>query len=132
MLILYNMKNIIYFILVFIFISCTTTKYIDREVPVETIKTEYINKYYKDSIYVHDSIDKFIKGDTVYQYKYKYIYKYLNKTDTLIIKDTIPTIINTVEYKEINVLKWYQKVLQLLGIVSLLCLIYIIVKKVKK
>ena len=126
------MKNIIYFILVFIFISCTTTKYIDREVPVETIKTEYINKYYKDSIYVHDSIDKFIKGDTVYQYKYKYIYKYLNKTDTLIIKDTIPTIINTVEYKEINVLKWHQKVLQLLGIASLLCLIYIIVKKVKK
>jgi len=46
------MKNILYGILLFLCISCSTTKTI--YVPVETLKTEYINSF--DSIYVYDSV----------------------------------------------------------------------------
>jgi len=83
------MRSLLIVILVFIFTSCTTTKYIDRPVPVETVRTEYINQLYRDSVFIHDSIDRYISGDTVYQYKYKYIYKYLNRTDTLVKTDSI-------------------------------------------
>ena len=103
------MRGLLIVILVFIFTSCTTTKYIDRPVPVETVRTEYINQLYRDSVFIHDSIDRYISGDTVYQYKYKYIYKYLNRTDTLIKTDSIevPVEIKVTEIKEVNKIRWY-------------------------
>ena len=103
------MRSLLIAILVFICASCTTTKYVDKPVPVETVRTEYINQLYRDSIFIHDSIDRYIKGDTVYQLKYKYRYKYLNKTDTVIRTDSIeiPVEIKTVEIKEVNKIKWY-------------------------
>lgn len=103
------MRNLLIIILVFLCISCSTTKYVDRPVPIETVRTEYINQLYKDSIFIHDSIDKYINGDTVNIYKYKYIYQYLNRTDTVVIKDTIqvPIEIKTIEVKEVNKLRWY-------------------------
>lgn len=111
------MRSLLIAILIFIFASCTTTKYIDRPIPVETVRTEYINQLYRDSIFIHDSIDRYISGDTVYQYKYKYIYKYLNRTDTLVKTDSIevPVKIKTTEIKEVNKIKWYQSILMGLG-----------------
>lgn len=111
------MRSLLIAILIFIFASCTTTKYIDRPIPVETVRTEYINQLYRDSIFIHDSIDRYISGDTVYQYKYKYIYKYLNRTDTLVKTDSIevPVKIKTTEIKEVNKIKWYQSILIGLG-----------------
>lgn len=111
------MRGLLIVILVFIFTSCTTTKYIDRPVPVETVRTEYINQLYRDSVFIHDSIDRYISGDTVYQYKYKYIYKYLNRTDTLIKTDSIevPVEIKVTEIKEVNKIRWYQSALMWLG-----------------
>ena len=70
-------------IILLIATACTTTRYIETPVPIETIKTEYITQIKEDSIYIHDSIDRYISGDTVYQYKYKYIYKFLNTKDTI-------------------------------------------------
>ena len=81
------MKDILFAILIIFCISCSTVKY--KEVPIETTKIEYINQLYRDSVFIHDSIDRYISGDTVYQYKYKYIYKYLNRTDTLVKTDSI-------------------------------------------
>ena len=83
------MKNIFIAILMFLCASCTTVRYVDKPVPVETIRTEYVNQLYRDSIFIHDSIDRYISGDTVFQYKYKYIYKYLNRTDTVFKTDSI-------------------------------------------
>lgn len=107
-------------LLMILSISCTTTKYIEVPVEIETIKTEYINQLYKDSIYIHDSIDRYISGDTVYLYKQKYIYRYLNKTDTIVneIKTEIPVEIKTIEVKEVNKLKWYQSILVVIGGIS--------------
>lgn len=86
------MKNLICIILLTLaicFTACRSIKY----VPVEIVKTEYKTRdsIRFDSIYNQDSIYVFIKGDTVYQYKYKYLYKYqyLNKTDTVIKNDSV-------------------------------------------
>lgn len=95
--------------LLFIISACTTTKYVEVPVEIETVRTEYINKLYKDSIFVHDSIDRYISGDTVYLNKYKYVYKYMNRTDTVCKTDSIqvPVEIKTTEVKEVNHIKWY-------------------------
>ena len=76
------------------FCRCTTTKYVpvteykDRVV----VKTDSFLK--NDSVYVHDSVSVYIRGDTVFndkhhlQYKDRYIVR--NKSDTLIVRDSIP------------------------------------------
>lgn len=127
------MRNLLIAILIFIVVSCTTTKYVDRPVLVETVRTEYVNQLYKDSIFVHDSIDRFISGDTVYQYKYKYIYKYFNRTDTVVKTDSIevPVEIKTTEVKEVNRIKGYQSFLMCFGFVFILILVYKVIKFIK-
>jgi len=69
--------------------SCRSIKY----VPVETVKTEYKTRdsIRFDSIYEHDSIFLFVKGDTVYKEKYRYKYRYLtiNITDTVMLTDSV-------------------------------------------
>lgn len=120
------MRSLLIAILIFICASCTTTKYVDRPVPVETVRTEYVNQLYRDSVFVHDSIDRYVSGDTVYQYKYKYIYKYLNRTDTVVKTDSIqvPVEIKTTEIKEVvKKPKWYQTFFMHFGAISLLILI---------
>lgn len=114
-------------------ISCTTTKYVDRPVTVETVRTEYVNQLYRDSVFVHDSIDRYISGDTVYQYKYKYIYKYLNRTDTIVKTDSIqvPVELKTIEVKEVNKLKGYQSFLIYTGLVSIALLLYKLIVYIK-
>lgn len=86
------MKNLLYIILLMLAIcltSCRSIKY----VPVETVKTEYKTRdsIRFDSIYEHDSIFLFVKGDTVYKEKYRYKYRYLtiNKTDTVMLTDSV-------------------------------------------
>ena len=76
------------------FCRCTTTKYVpvteykDRVV----VKTDSLLK--TDSVYIHDSVSVYIIGDTVFKYKYHIQYKdrYIvrNKSDTLIVRDSIP------------------------------------------
>lgn len=127
------MRAILIAILILVFTSCTTTKYVDVPYPVKEISTEYITNIEKDSIFVHDSIDRYISGDTVYQYKYKYIYKYFTKTDTVVKIDTIPVIkkVKSVEYKEVNELKWYQELLMWIGGICSLVGVFLIGRKLK-
>ena len=76
------------------FCRCTTTKYVpvteykDRVV----VKTDSLLK--TDSVYVNDSVSVYIRGDTVFKEKYHLQYKdrYIvrNKSDTLIVIDSIP------------------------------------------
>lgn len=119
------MRNILIVILLLIITSCSTTRYIDRPVTIETVRTEYINQLYRDSVFIHDSIDRYISGDTVYQYKYRYVYKYMNRTDTICKIDSIeiPIEVKTVEIKEINKLKWYQTILIYIGSISFLLIL---------
>ena len=104
------------FLLLFLttIISCTTTKIV--EVPVETIKTEYIEQVKYDSIYSKDSIYIIQKGDTIYNNKVQYLYKYKYLRDTINITDTIPKIITVKDTQYINQLYTWQKILIIIGI----------------
>lgn len=105
------------FLLLFLttIISCkTTTKIV--EVPVETIKTEYIEQAKYDSIYSRDSIYIMQKGDTIYNNKVQYLYKYKYLKDTINIIDTIPKMITIKDTQYINQLYTWQKVLIIVGI----------------
>ena len=104
------------FLLLFLttIISCTTTKIV--EVPVETIKTEYIEQVKYDSIYSKDSIYIMQKGDTIYNNKVQYLYKYKYLRDTINITDTIPKIVTVKDTQYINQLYAWQKILIVIGI----------------
>ena len=95
-------------------ISCTTTKIV--EVPIETIKTEYIEQVKYDSIYSKDSIYIMQKGDTIYNNKVQYLYKYKYLRDTINITDTIPKIVTVKDTQYINQLYTWQKILIVIGI----------------
>lgn len=86
------MKNLLYIILLMLAICLTSCRNI-KYVPVETVKTEYKTRdsIRFDSIYEHDSIFLFVNGDTVYKEKYRYKYRYLtiNKTDTVMLTDSV-------------------------------------------
>lgn len=112
-------------------VSCSTIRYV--EVPVETIKKEYINTVTYDSIYIHDSIDRYIKGDTVFLTKFKYINKYILKTDTVLKQDTIPHITKVEVPVEVNKIYWYQYVLIYTGLIAILFLVlWLLIKYIKK
>ena len=104
------------FLLLFLttIISCTTTKVV--EVPVEIVKTEYIEQVKYDSIYSKDSIYIMQKGDTIYNNKVQYLYKYKYLRDTINITDTIPKIITIKDTQYINQLYTWQKLLIFIGI----------------
>ena len=123
---LYIKKSIIkilfLLLLVITIVSCkTTTKIV--EIPVETIKTKYIEQIKYDSIYSKDSIYIMQKGDTIYNNKVQYIYKYKCIRDTINIRDTIPTVVTVKDIQYINQLYSWQKLLIIVGIGFLLYLI---------
>ena len=108
------MKHFIIICTLISLIGCTTTKYV--EVPIEKTKIEY-----KDRLSI----------DTVYLEKYKYIYKVKELRDTINITDTT-TVTKPIEVvKEINKLYTWQIVLMVLGGVSIIILVYLIIKKFK-
>lgn len=122
------MKYYIVLLLVLI-CSCTTTKYV--EVPVEKIRTEYIDKIKYDSIYSQDSIYIREKGDTIFKDSYKYLYKYKYIKDTLNTTDTI-TVTKPIEIeKEVNKLYAWQVLLMILGGVAIALGGYKLIKFIK-
>lgn len=127
------MKKLLFIIpILMLLASCRVQRQtIEVPVPVETVKTEYIHDTRIDSVFVRDSIDRWMSGDTVFIYKEHTKYKYLNRTDTVVRVDTIPKIVKleTVREVEVNHIKWYQKTLMWVGgVVSLLLAFYIIYK----
>ena len=124
------MKSLISILLIIVFCSCTSTKYI--EVPVDRIKVEYRNSVSVDTIYRSDSTIIRENGDTVFLEKYKYIYKVKELKDTVNITDTI-TVVNAVEVtKEVNKLYNWQIVLMTLGAFAIVILLYGVIKWIKK
>ena len=109
------LKILFFLLFLTIVISCkTTTKVV--EIPVETIKTEYVEQIKYDSIYHRDSIYIMQKGDTIYNNKVQYLYKYKYLRDTINIIDTIPKIVTVKDTQYINQLYTWQKILIIIGI----------------
>lgn len=117
----------------FTIMSCTVPKYI--QVPVNNTKIEYVASIEYDSIYIHDSIDRYRLSDTIYITKYKKLNKFILKKDTVYKVDTItkPYEVNTIEYIEVNKLYWYQQLFVAVGIlVVLAALLYLVINKLIK
>lgn len=110
------MKRINLILLLSILISMYSCKSIEY-IPVETIKTEYINTHTIDTIIQNNTTIVREKGDTIYIFKEKEVYKYRDRVDTLIVNDTINTIkyVDRVEYVEVNKIKNWQTALMILG-----------------
>lgn len=121
----YFYKILFFTILLFTFISCTSTKFV--EIPVDKVKIEYKDRIQIDTLIKNDSIIIKNKDDTIYIEKYKYLYRVKEKRDTINIVDTI-TVVEKVEViKGINKLNGIQKLLiGLGGAVVILCLIKLI------
>lgn len=122
-------KSIIFIIILIILTACTQTKYI--EVPVETIKNNYINTIQKDTLIIRDSVDRWLKGDTVLITKYKYVYQTQYIHDTIIKNDTITNTVYVDKIVTINELKDYQKFLIYIGLFSIVFIIFVLYKKFK-
>ena len=109
------LKILFFLLFLTIVISCkTTTKVV--EIPVETIKTEYIEQIKYDSIYSKDSIYIMQKGDTIFNNKVQYLYKYKYLRDTINITDTIPKIVTVKDTQYVHQLYTWQKLLIVIGI----------------
>lgn len=91
-------------VLLILLTGCKTTY-----VPVETVRTEYRDKYLRDSIYLHDSINVYQKGDTIYKDRWRYEYRDKIVKDTVNVTDTIPVVVEVVKIKEVNKLTWWQE-----------------------
>ena len=111
-----KLSNILLILLVLLCISCGTTKYIEVPVEVEKIKTEYKETIKHDSVYVKDSVDRYVKGDTVFIYKEKTKFQYKYKYDTIVVRDSIQYPQYITNEVEVNKLKTWQIVLMCLGI----------------
>lgn len=123
------MKHFIIICTLISLIGCTTTKYV--EVPIEKTKIEYKDRLSIDTVIQHDSTIITMLGDTVYLERYKYIYKVKELRDTINITDTT-TVTKPIEVvKEINKLYTWQIILMVLGGISIIILVYLIIKKFK-
>lgn len=107
------MKKLLFMFLLYIVISCTTTKYI--EIPVEHTRIEYSDRIKHDSIYLRDSIVQKKENDTIYLEIYKYLYKYKYLRDTINVVDSIPIVTVKEVTKEVNKLYNWQFILMVLG-----------------
>lgn len=123
------MKKLLIVLFLFLLVSCGTTKVV--EVPVEKIRTEYIDRQVIDTLIKNDSIIIRDKGDTVFLEKYKYLYRYINRTDTVIQTDTITKTITVEVTKEVNKLKEWQIGLMILGGIALAFGGYKLIKVIK-
>lgn len=112
-----------------------------RYVPV----TEYMDRYVSktdsfiktDSVYLHDSVSVFTKGDTVYiaktRFKDRFKIVYKTKTDTLAVHDSIPYPVKVeVEKRQSaldKVFTWLGKMAGILFVVFAVLIVYNLVRK---
>lgn len=94
-------------IIALIFCGCTTTKYI----PVETVRDVYHNTTdtIRDSISHTVYVNRYVKGDTVYNDRVEYLYKDRWKVhDSIVIqRDSIPYPVEVIKEVEIPVTPWH-------------------------
>jgi len=124
------MKKLIKIILLAVTFSACKTRYIPM--PYETIKTEYRDKYHRDSIYSLDSVIIREKGDTVYLEKYKYLYRDREVKDSIFVNDTIREAYPVEIVKEVNRLENWQIGLMMIGVGALVALIVVFYSKIKR
>ena len=122
------MRWVLVVLLCSILAGCTKTLY----VPVESVRTEYINKLQRDSIYFYEKDSVYIKGDTVHNDKL--IYKYRDKIirDTVQNNDTIRVPYPVEKIVIVNELHWWQKSLMWAGVAAVLSFVVLWLVNIKR
>lgn len=117
--------------------GCRSVKYI----PVKEYRDRYVSKtdsFIKtDSVYLHDSVTVFAKGETVYisktRYKDKFKNVYHTNTDTVAVHDSIPYPVKVeVEKRQSaidKVFTWLGKMAGILFVVFAVLIVYNLVRK---
>ena len=117
--------------------GCRSVKYI----PVTEYRDRYVSKtdsFIKtDSVYLHDSVTVFAKGDTVYianiRFKDRFKIVYNTKTDTVAVHDSIPYPVKVeVEKRKSSIDKvftWIGKMAGILLVVFTVLIVYNLVRK---
>lgn len=106
-------------------VSCRTKI---QYVPVESVRTEYQDRYLRDSVYQYDSVYFAVKGDTVWLEKYRVLYKDRFFRDSIFMQDTIRVPYPVDKIVEVNRLRWYQEALMWIGVGALVILMLWLVK----
>lgn len=117
--------------------GCRSVKYI----PVTEYRDRYVSKtdsFIKtDSVYLHDSVTVFAKGETVYisktRFKDRLKYIYNAKTDTIAVHDSIPYPVKVeVEKRQSaldKVFAWLGKIAAILFVVFAVLIVYNLARK---
>ena len=117
--------------------GCRSVKYI----PVTEYRDRYVSKtdsFVKtDSVYLHDSVTVFAKGETVYisktRFKDRLKYIYNAKTDTIAVHDSIPyPVKGEVEKRQSaldKVFAWLGKMAAILFVVFSVLIVYNLARK---
>ena len=100
--------------------SCSSIRF----VPVERVRTDttYLTRVRHDSIYVHDSIFVYQKGDSVIKTVERYRYLYRDRVDTVYKSKTDTTVVHDVEYRD-KPERWYDTGFRSLGQLCVLALL---------
>lgn len=95
-----------------------------RFVPVEKVRTDstYLTRVRHDSIYVHDSIFVYQKGDSVIKTVERWRYLYRDRVDTLYKSRTDTVTVHDVEYRD-KPERWYDTGFRRLGQLCVLVLL---------
>jgi hypothetical protein len=109
--------------------SCTTTRVVEKV----KADTTYITKHQRDSIWLHDSIHVTERGDTIRieRWHTKYIEREVHDTLYRAKTDSIPVpyeVVKEVPRKS----TWFERIMFCTGIVSILCLILFVAKKIER
>lgn len=102
-------------------------------VPVETVKTEYIDRLQRDSVHLYDSVFMKLKGDTIWLEKYKYLYRDKLVRDSIFKTDSIQVPFPVEVEKEVNRLTSFQSFQVWCGRILLLLIVgYLAFRWVKR
>ena len=86
--------------------GCRTVKYVP--VPSVSVDSVYVDRFHRDSVYLHDSVfvNQYSKGDTVYVDKVsvKYLYRDRWRYDTVAVtkRDSVQVPVPTLETAEVE------------------------------
>lgn len=121
------MKHIIIVLLLCLLASCGKTVYI----PVESVRTEYQDRYLRDSINVYDSVYVREKGDSIFVDRLQRVYIDRFRVDSFIRTDSIQVPYPVDKIVEVNKLYWYQETLIWIGVGALIILTIWLIRRKK-
>lgn len=116
--------------------GCSSKKYVEVPVPVE--KVQYVDRYINktdsfiktDSVFFHDSVSVYVRGDTIYQdrWRYKDRIKVVNNKskDTVLVTkiDSVPKIVY--KYVEKESVKSKASIFKEVAVGFLLAIIFVV------